>query len=971
MLRNIMGSFLLMTALAPALPAEPAPTPESQLLLPYFEVSLKGMERMTFFSIANSSSEPIELTATIYTNWAIPIHEVPIVLEAKQVLPVNLHDWLVAGKLEDGDFVCSGGAKDCLDLLHIQKALAGQKSAIDDLYYSSELEKDVATGFITFKADQGFLPESDVLWGDYFYTDPVENFAQGERLVRLEPDLDCADLCFRHSIRFLEGGVFTGGTKLTVWNWNGIENKPSKNPAPPFALDQAQLDVYSQSGDLIAVVPKEVLPVQTIVVSEDEGLKLSQPFGWFDLSTFQASAVSGLYRAAGRFSVGVPAWCLPCDPCNESGPCYDPGDRECRCFPAGLTFSGSATGTVGQPFLLSYHVSGTPPIDIHVSDLPAGLVRIGTRIEGVPEETGTFTINAANECGNDEITVTIGPPLEIDFEGRLTLVKQVQGGGPLAADAFTLFYTEQGVRRDVTQNVAKLFAFSSANGFVTVKAGEDNREGYVAGVWTGACSADGTVTIAAGDDKTCTITNTYNPARLTLIKHVVNDDGGTAQVASFPLFANGTPMTSGVAKEFLAGTYQASEAGLPDYVASGWSGDCAADGTVTLNWGDDKTCHITNDDTADPPAKIRLTKRVINDDGGTAVPSHFPLFLNGRQVTSGAVNEVPAGTYVASEQNLPGYTAGSWTGDCAANGSVTLAPGDFKECEITNDDKPAMITLVKYVSGGSAQVSDFPLFVGGTQVTSSVANKVAPGTYVASEQNLPNYTASSWSGDCSADGTVTLALGDDKRCEITNTYVPPKSTLKLIKHVVNDNGGTAQVSDFALFVGATQVTSGQAVELAPGTYQASEQSLPDYQASSWSGDCAANGSVSVALGEHKVCEITNTYQPPACEPAPTFSIWNADVDYNREPHNGHHHTEVRFSFRVGGEVDGEVQIFWKNGSSTFIKKKIDVDRECDDAETEGNLFWESDNKSHHPEHGAKYFARLVIGGQVIQSIPLN
>jgi hypothetical protein len=74
---------------------------------------------------------------------------------------------------------------------------------------------------------------------------------------------------------------------------------------------------------------------------------------------------------------------------------------------------------------------------------------------------------------------------------------------------------------------------------------------------------------------------------------------------------------------------------------------------------------------------------------------------------------------------------------------------------------------------------------------------------------------------------------------------------------------------------------------------------------------------------------------------------------------------------VGGEVDGEVQIFWKNGSSTFIKKKIDVDRECDDAETEGNLFWESDNKSHHPEHGAKYFARLVIGGQVIQSIPLN
>ena len=151
--------------------------------------------------------------------------------------------------------MCASGEKDCLDLLHIQQALAGKRSPMTDLYYSTVLEEGVATGFVTFKADNGFLPESDVLWGDYFYTDPIQNFAQGERLVRLEPDLACADLCFRHSVRFLEGGAFTGGTKLTVWSWDGVPNEPSQFPNPPFQLDQATLDVYNQQGDLISVVP--------------------------------------------------------------------------------------------------------------------------------------------------------------------------------------------------------------------------------------------------------------------------------------------------------------------------------------------------------------------------------------------------------------------------------------------------------------------------------------------------------------------------------------------------------------------------------------------------------------------------------------------------------------------------------------------------------------------------------------------
>ena len=70
----------------------------------------------------------------------------------------------------------------------------------------------------------------------------------------------------------------------------------------------------------------------------------------------------------------------------------------------------------------------------------------------------------------------------------------------------------------------------------------------------------------------------------------------------------------------------------------------------------------------------------------------------------------------------------------------------------------------------------------------SVAEVAAAGT------NLDNYV-SSIGGDCLADGSVSLAAGDNKTCTITNTR---KARLFVIKKVVNDNGGTAAPSDFTL-----------------------------------------------------------------------------------------------------------------------------------------------------------------------------
>jgi len=98
-----------------------------------------------------------------------------------------------------------------------------------------------------------------------------------------------------------------------------------------------------------------------------------------------------------------------------------------------------------------------------------------------------------------------------------------------------------------------------------------------------------------------------------------------------------------------------------------------------------------------------------------------------------------------------------------------LNPGDAKSCTITNDDVQPKLTVTKIVSGGTKQISDFPLWVDGTAVTSGFQNGFNAGSHTVSETSDPSYTEAI-SGDCAGDGSITLNLGDVKSCTITNTY---------------------------------------------------------------------------------------------------------------------------------------------------------------------------------------------------------
>ena len=405
-------------------------------------------------------------------------------------------------------------------------------------------------------------------------------------------------------------------------------------------------------------------------------------------------------------------------------------------------------------------------------------------------------------------------------------------------------------------------------------AGETLLPGYSAGAWGGDCNVNASVTVALGETKTCTITNDDVAPVLHLRKVVTNDNGGTATVANFTLTADGaglndisgtSPVDSGAGLQ--ADTFALSETNVPGYTASAWSciGGTQNGSNITLGLGQEATCTITNDDIQ---PKLTVTKVVVNDNGGTKVVADFPLFVGATGVTSGVQNGFNAGSYTVSETNQTGYAAGSWGGDCATNGAITLAPGDVKACTITNDDIAPKLHLRKVVTndnGGTATVADFTLTangagandLSGTSPVDSGAGLLAD-TWTLSETSVAGYTASDWVcvGGTQGDAThITVGIGGEATCTITND--DQQAYIILNKTVVNNNGGTAQPNDFLLRVDGGAALDEVALPVNPGAHVASETLLPGYAAGSWGTDCDASGNVSVALGETKTCTITN------------------------------------------------------------------------------------------------------------------
>lgn len=185
-------------------------------------------------------------------------------------------------------------------------------------------------------------------------------------------------------------------------------------------------------------------------------------------------------------------------------------------------------------------------------------------------------------------------------------------------------------------------------------------------------------------------------AKLTVIKNVINDNGGNNVVSDFQLFIVNSvniPVTSGATTTLSPGEYRVSEESVNGYTGS-YGGDCDADGDITLSAGDEKTCIVTNDDL---PASIILSKSVTNDNGGTAGPQNFVLRINGSVAPQNSQVQVTSNTpHTISEDARAGYTftgmttvfsfPGSISCPAVLGGTVTLPEGALIFCQINNND---------------------------------------------------------------------------------------------------------------------------------------------------------------------------------------------------------------------------------------------------------------------------------------------
>ena len=295
-MRTKLFHILFLVTLAGVAPAGAQLRPSSDLLLPYFEVALEGAPTTTLFAVGNHLGEDVEVVFAVHTNWGIPVLSVPVTLPPHGVQSVNLRSWIAGGEVPGRKLGADEHA-------HLKAALAGQRSPKDGLYYGTAVAQGLAVGYVTIRT-QGSRP--DALWGDTFAVDLGQDFASGDNLVNIDRGAGCQGLCDRHSLRFLSGAGFDGGTLLVIWT--GRTGHPSATPGFPAGKVRTDAGFYDEKGHLADERRLETLPVELIKVAD---LDLSQPFGWVDLDLDEDAFIGVRYSSHNRYSVGLQSYCLP------------------------------------------------------------------------------------------------------------------------------------------------------------------------------------------------------------------------------------------------------------------------------------------------------------------------------------------------------------------------------------------------------------------------------------------------------------------------------------------------------------------------------------------------------------------------------------------------------------------------------------------------------------------------------------
>ncbi len=225
-----------------------------------------------------------------------------------------------------------------------------------------------------------------------------------------------------------------------------------------------------------------------------------------------------------------------------------------------------------------------------------------------------------------------------------------------------------------------------------------------------------------------------------------------------------------------------------------------------------------------------------------------------------------------------------------------------KNTPVQNESKPTPLPIpppgllgtlkvTTKVSGGNNIPSDFTITVFGNSPkpksfsgsSSGTTVTLKPGKYSVSASSVSGYTTTCSSG-CS--GTITGAKNINL-CTVTNQYtlIGSLTFLNVITKVDNSNGGTKKPSDFTITVSGNSPkprtfsgsSDGTSVTLRSGTYEVTENSIPDYS-TSFSSGCSGTASGGVPIK----CTIANQYhgKPAPPPPAPPNKPSNTTITSN-------------------------------------------------------------------------------------------
>jgi hypothetical protein len=338
----------------------------------------------------------------VWSDLSVPVLDFNVYLTGYDVVTVNVRDILngvlprTASAGQDpgdtisnkGDFSQDINFASCNDQLPIANASADLAASWQAALTGSfaphlggcagfDHDDAIARGYITvdtvnnctlrFPGDPGYFiaggqgdaTNQNVLWGDYFYVNSAENFAQGETLVHVEADAlnpetsvpgeytfygryvawTAADnrepLSTNFATRFINGGPFSGGTSLLVWRDSKVDQQAFTCGRLPswFPLGQEGIVIFDEQENPNRPPGCQISPCTTISTipfpletqrTEVGGPDLPSPFdfGWLylNLNTTVATSpnppedpaaaqawVTTVMDADGRYSVGYDA----------------------------------------------------------------------------------------------------------------------------------------------------------------------------------------------------------------------------------------------------------------------------------------------------------------------------------------------------------------------------------------------------------------------------------------------------------------------------------------------------------------------------------------------------------------------------------------------------------------------------------------------------------------------------------------